>query len=107
MNASLTSKAGFYLWGSLLTGWTLWVGFHGDSTTIVTLDVAQIARVAAQELADSESLQDSDKEAVVSRVRSVVQSYAKQHSLIVLDRSVVMAGLVKDITPTIIEAIQP
>lgn len=85
--------------------WNMGLTFRSIPPKVVTLDAAKVIRKAMQQLAEGDTLQESDKDALAQRLRAIVHAYAIKHKTIVVDSSTVIAGPVNDITPLIIEAL--
>lgn len=93
----------------MLAMWNLGLTLRSSPSKIVTIDVAKVARVAAQVLSESQmgDVQDDAKELMAKKLRSAVQAYAEKHSVIVLEGSSLLAGQVPDITPLILKELNP
>ena len=91
----------------MLAVWNLGLTLRTSPSKIVTIDVATVARVAAQVLSESEAgeVQEDAKEIIAKKLRSAVQTYAEKNSVIVVDSSSVIAGQVPDITKIILKEI--
>jgi hypothetical protein len=88
-----------------LAVWNLGLTFRSSPTKIVTIDVANVARVAAKVLSESEmgEVQEDAKELIAKKLRLAVQAYAAKHSVVVVDGVSVLAGQVLDITQIILK----
>jgi uncharacterized protein YacL len=92
---------------SVLAAWNLGLTLRTSPSKIVTIDVAAVARVAAQVLSESEvgEVQDDAKELIAKKLRSAVQTYAEKHNAVVVDSSSIIAGQILDITKIILKEI--
>ena len=88
-----------------LAVWNLGLTFRSSPTKIVTIDGANVARVAAKVLSESEmgEVQEDAKELIAKKLRLAVQAYAAKHSVVVVDGVSVLAGQVTDITHIILK----
>ncbi|MDP3334462.1 MAG: hypothetical protein Q8Q56_03945 [Alphaproteobacteria bacterium] len=88
--------------------WNVGLTFRTSPQKIVTLDMAKVVRVAAQQLSEvSEGeVLESAKDKLAKRLRSVVQTYTvKQKAVVVVDASTILAGDAVDITEVIIKEV--
>lgn len=88
--------------------WNIWLTFRTSSQTIVSLDMVKVVRTAAQSLADASEGDDLElaKDKLAKRLRSVVQTYANKHKVIVVDATTIIAGETRDITAEVIKEVK-
>lgn len=87
--------------------WNIGLTFRTSNLTIVTIDMANVVRVAAQQLSDvseGEGLEIA-KDKLAHRLRSAVQAYADRHKAFVVDASTIIAGETRDITEEVIKEV--
>ncbi len=92
--------------GSLVL-WNIGLTFRTSNVTIVTLDMANVVRVAAlqlSEVSEGEGLETA-KDKLAKRLRSTVQAYALKHRAVVVDMSTIIAGETRDITEEVIKEV--
>lgn len=87
--------------------WNLGLTFRTSNQTIVTLDLAKIVRVAAQQLSDESEGEGLEiaKDKLAHRLRATVQAFALKHKAIVVDASTIIAGVARDITEEVIKEV--
>lgn len=87
--------------------WNIGLTCRTSTVTIVTLDMASVIRVAAQqlsEMSEGEGL-ETEKDKLAKRLRSTVQAYALKHRAVVVDMSTIIAGETRDITEEVIKEV--
>lgn len=97
------------LWVSIsgLIIWNIGLTLQAPPLNIVTLDMATVVRVAAQQLAEVSEGKDLDaaKDNLADRLRASVQAFALKHKAIVVDSGTIIAGATRDITAEVIKEV--
>lgn len=87
--------------------WNIGLTCRTSTVTIVTLDMASVIRVAAQqlsEMSEGEGLETA-KDKLAKRLRSTVQAYAIKYKTIVVDMTTIISGETRDITEEVIKEV--
>jgi hypothetical protein len=89
----------------ILTGWNLVITARDSPPKLVSIDVGTVARAAAELLSETmtDEVSENSKERIAQKLRLAIQSYAENHSVIVVDSASILAGKVPDITQIILK----
>jgi hypothetical protein len=107
MKWSINQKELLWMFVVGLMIWNIGLTFRTSTVTILTLDMARVIRVAAQQLSEvseGEGLEMA-KDNLAHRLRSVVQAYAIKYKTIVVDATTIIAGETHDVTEEVIKEV--